>query len=116
MRRVLKYRPGRFEFLLVNFYIIVFAETWLNIGQLSTVKIEIMFFVENRPYHKKAKEMRNKSKTLKDMNENGNALFKSGRFREAQTVYTDAQWRLWSESVAKINFFMEAFGKMNECI
>ena len=28
----------------------------------------------------------------------------------------DAQWRLWSESVAKINFFMEAFGKMNECI
>ena len=27
-----------------------------------------------------------------------------------------AQWRLWSESVAKINFFMEAFGKMNESI
>lgn len=42
------------------------------------------------PDHKKAKEMRNKSKTIKDMKENGNMLFKSGRFREAQTVYSDA--------------------------
>lgn len=42
------------------------------------------------PDHKKAKEMRTKSKTLKDMKENGNVLFKSGRYREAQAVYTDA--------------------------
>ncbi|XP_050319132.1 dnaJ homolog subfamily C member 7 isoform X1 [Bactrocera neohumeralis] len=42
------------------------------------------------PDHKKAKEMRNKSKALKDMKENGNTLFKSGRFREAQTIYTEA--------------------------
>ncbi|KAL9927236.1 tetratricopeptide repeat protein 2 isoform 2-T2 [Glossina fuscipes fuscipes] len=42
------------------------------------------------PDHKKAKEMRTKSKTLKDMKEKGNVLFKSGRYREAQTIYTDA--------------------------
>ncbi|TMW41527.1 hypothetical protein DOY81_013392 [Sarcophaga bullata] len=42
------------------------------------------------PDHKKAKEMRAKSKTLKDMKENGNILFKSGRYREAQAVYTEA--------------------------
>ncbi|XP_018787685.1 PREDICTED: dnaJ homolog subfamily C member 7 isoform X2 [Bactrocera latifrons] len=42
------------------------------------------------PDHKKAKEMRNKSKALKEMKENGNTLFKSGRFREAQTIYTEA--------------------------
>lgn len=42
------------------------------------------------PDHKRAKEMRTKSKTLKDMKENGNVLFKSGRYREAQVVYTDA--------------------------
>ncbi|XP_004526657.1 dnaJ homolog subfamily C member 7 isoform X3 [Ceratitis capitata] len=42
------------------------------------------------PDHSKAKEMRNKSKALKEMKENGNTLFKSGRFREAQTVYTEA--------------------------
>ncbi|XP_065358280.1 dnaJ homolog subfamily C member 7 isoform X1 [Calliphora vicina] len=42
------------------------------------------------PDHKKAKEMRTRSKTLKDMKENGNVLFKSGRYREAQAVYTDA--------------------------
>lgn len=42
------------------------------------------------PDHKKSKEMRNKSKILKDMKEKGNMLFKSGRFREAQAVYTEA--------------------------
>lgn len=42
------------------------------------------------PDHKKAKEMRTKSKALKDMKENGNVLFKSGRYREAQSVYTEA--------------------------
>ncbi|XP_037957972.1 dnaJ homolog subfamily C member 7 isoform X2 [Teleopsis dalmanni] len=42
------------------------------------------------PDHAKAKEMRSKCKTLKDMKENGNVLFKSGRFREAQAVYTEA--------------------------
>ncbi|XP_059220602.1 dnaJ homolog subfamily C member 7 isoform X1 [Stomoxys calcitrans] len=42
------------------------------------------------PDHKKAREMRAKSKALKDMKENGNVLFKSGRYREAQTVYSEA--------------------------
>lgn len=42
------------------------------------------------PDHKKAKEMRNKAKLLKETKENGNMLFKSGRYREAQKIYTDA--------------------------
>lgn len=42
------------------------------------------------PDHKKAKEMRNKSKSIKDLKEKGNSLFKSGRFREAQATYTEA--------------------------
>lgn len=42
------------------------------------------------PDHKKAKEMRTKSKTLKAIKEKGNVLFKSGRYRDAQAVYTEA--------------------------
>ncbi|XP_055849006.1 dnaJ homolog subfamily C member 7 isoform X3 [Episyrphus balteatus] len=42
------------------------------------------------PDHQKAKTMRFKSKLLKEKKESGNVLFKSGRFREALTVYTDA--------------------------
>lgn len=42
------------------------------------------------PDHKKAKAMRNKSKLLKEKKEAGNVHFKAGRYREAQTIYTDA--------------------------
>lgn len=42
------------------------------------------------PDHTKARDFRIKSKQLKDMKEKGNFLFKSGRFREAHTMYTDA--------------------------
>ncbi|EDW77862.1 uncharacterized protein Dwil_GK24713 [Drosophila willistoni] len=42
------------------------------------------------PDHFKSKQMRNKCKQLKEMKENGNMLFKSSRYREAHTVYTDA--------------------------
>ncbi|XP_062120752.1 dnaJ homolog subfamily C member 7 isoform X2 [Drosophila sulfurigaster albostrigata] len=42
------------------------------------------------PDHHKSKKMRSKCKQLKEMKENGNMLFKSGRYREAHVVYTDA--------------------------
>lgn len=42
------------------------------------------------PDHTKAKEMRTKSKTIKEKKENGNFMFKSGRFREAHTMYSEA--------------------------
>ncbi|XP_017855097.1 dnaJ homolog subfamily C member 7 isoform X2 [Drosophila busckii] len=42
------------------------------------------------PDHQKSKLMRSKCKQLKEMKENGNMLFKSGRYREAHVVYTDA--------------------------
>ncbi|KAL5278878.1 DNAJC7.2 family protein [Megaselia abdita] len=42
------------------------------------------------PDHSKAKQMRSKSKLLKDKKEKGNTLFKSGHFRDAATVYTEA--------------------------
>lgn len=42
------------------------------------------------PDHANAKLMRIKAKSLKEKKENGNALFKSGKFREARDIYTDA--------------------------
>ncbi|XP_041449767.1 dnaJ homolog subfamily C member 7-like [Drosophila obscura] len=42
------------------------------------------------PDHYKSKQMRSKCKQLREMKENGNMLFKSGRYREAHTIYTDA--------------------------
>lgn len=42
------------------------------------------------PDHANAKLMRLKSKSLKEKKENGNALFKSGKFREARDLYTEA--------------------------
>lgn len=42
------------------------------------------------PDHQKSKRMRSKCKQLKEMKENGNMLFKSGRYREANVIYTDA--------------------------
>ncbi|XP_043644416.1 dnaJ homolog subfamily C member 7 isoform X1 [Drosophila teissieri] len=42
------------------------------------------------PDHYKSKQMRSKCKQLKEMKENGNMLFKSGRYREAHVIYTDA--------------------------
>ncbi|XP_043862281.1 dnaJ homolog subfamily C member 7-like [Drosophila santomea] len=42
------------------------------------------------PDHHKSKQMRSKCKQLKEMKENGNMLFKSGRYREAHVIYTDA--------------------------
>uniref|UniRef100_A0A1A9W699 J domain-containing protein n=1 Tax=Glossina brevipalpis TaxID=37001 RepID=A0A1A9W699_9MUSC len=42
------------------------------------------------PDHEKAKEMRNKCKTLKDMKERGNMLFKSGHYCDAHNIYTEA--------------------------
>lgn len=42
------------------------------------------------PDHQKSKRMRSKCKQLKEMKENGNMLFKSGRYREAHVIYTDA--------------------------
>jgi DnaJ family protein C protein 7 len=42
------------------------------------------------PDHPKAKQMRTKAKILKEKKEKGNELFKSGQYREAHTVYTEA--------------------------
>lgn len=42
------------------------------------------------PDNAKAREMRMKSKNLKEKKENGNFLFKSGRYKEAYTMYTEA--------------------------
>lgn len=42
------------------------------------------------PDHAKARELRQKCKQIKDMKENGNFLFKAGRYREAQNMYTEA--------------------------
>lgn len=42
------------------------------------------------PDHGNAKMMRLKAKSLKEKKENGNALFKSGSFREARDIYTEA--------------------------
>jgi DnaJ homolog subfamily C member 7 len=42
------------------------------------------------PDHKKAKLMRTKSRTLKDKKEQGNECFKTGKYREALSIYTDA--------------------------
>jgi DnaJ family protein C protein 7 len=42
------------------------------------------------PDHKKAKAMRVKSKSLKDKKEKGNEFFKTGKFREALQIYTEA--------------------------
>lgn len=42
------------------------------------------------PDHKKAKVMRIKAKQLKERKEKGNELFKSGKFKDAQVVYTEA--------------------------
>lgn len=42
------------------------------------------------PDHKKAKMMRIKSKSLKEKKELGNELFKTGKYREALTVYSEA--------------------------
>ncbi|EAT46946.1 AAEL001896-PB [Aedes aegypti] len=42
------------------------------------------------PDHKKAKIMRIKAKQLKERKERGNELFKSGKFKDAQLVYTEA--------------------------
>lgn len=42
------------------------------------------------PDHRKAKDMRTKLKELKDKKEAGKTAFKSGKFREALTLYSDA--------------------------
>lgn len=42
------------------------------------------------PDHSKAKLMRTRSKLLKEKKETGNAMFKSGQFRDAAAVYTEA--------------------------
>ncbi|XP_002132833.3 dnaJ homolog subfamily C member 7-like [Drosophila pseudoobscura] len=42
------------------------------------------------PDHYKSKQMRSKCKKLKEMKENANMLFQSGRYREAHEIYTDA--------------------------
>lgn len=42
------------------------------------------------PDHKKAKTMRTKAKNLKERKEQGNELFKSGKYREANTIYSEA--------------------------
>ncbi|XP_050100121.1 dnaJ homolog subfamily C member 7 isoform X1 [Anopheles aquasalis] len=42
------------------------------------------------PDHKKAKLMRQKAKQLKEKKESGNELFKTGKYREALAVYSDA--------------------------
>lgn len=42
------------------------------------------------PDHKKAKSMRTKSRSLKERKEQGNALFKSCKYREALAIYTEA--------------------------
>lgn len=42
------------------------------------------------PDHKKAKSMRTKSRSLKERKEQGNVCFKTGKYREALTIYTEA--------------------------
>ncbi|KAG5676507.1 hypothetical protein PVAND_006338 [Polypedilum vanderplanki] len=42
------------------------------------------------PDHRKAKIMRTKSKNLKDRKEEGNECFKTGKYREALAIYTEA--------------------------
>ena len=42
------------------------------------------------PDHKKAKAMRIKSRSLKEKKENGNECFKSGKYRDALAIYTEA--------------------------
>lgn len=42
------------------------------------------------PDHKKAKIMRIKSKSLKERKEQGNECFKTGKYREALAIYTEA--------------------------
>lgn len=42
------------------------------------------------PDHQKAKQMRIKSKGLKDKKEQGNEHFKTGKYREALAIYTEA--------------------------
>jgi DnaJ homolog subfamily C member 7 len=42
------------------------------------------------PDHQKAKQMRLKSKSLKDKKEQGNEHFKTGKYREALDLYTEA--------------------------
>lgn len=42
------------------------------------------------PDHKKAKLMRTKSRTLKDKKEQGNECFKTGKYRDALTIYSEA--------------------------
>lgn len=42
------------------------------------------------PDHKKAKLMRTKAKLLKERKEKGNEMFKSGRYKDAHAVYTEA--------------------------
>jgi DnaJ homolog subfamily C member 7 len=42
------------------------------------------------PDHKKAKQMRIKSKSLKEKKEQGNEHFKTGKYREALTIYSEA--------------------------
>jgi DnaJ homolog subfamily C member 7 len=42
------------------------------------------------PDHKKAKQMRIKSKSLKEKKEQGNEKFKTGKYREALAIYSDA--------------------------
>lgn len=42
------------------------------------------------PDHKRAKLMRTKSRSLKERKEQGNECFKTGKYREALTIYTEA--------------------------
>ena len=42
------------------------------------------------PDHKKAKIMRTKSRSLKERKEQGNECFKTGKYREALSIYTEA--------------------------
>lgn len=42
------------------------------------------------PDHKKAKLMRTKSRNLKEKKEQGNEFFKTGKYREALAIYTEA--------------------------
>lgn len=42
------------------------------------------------PDHRKAKEMRIKSRSLKERKEQGNECFKTGKYREALSTYTEA--------------------------
>jgi DnaJ family protein C protein 7 len=42
------------------------------------------------PDHKKARQMRLRAKNIKEKKESGNELFKTGKYKEAFTVYTEA--------------------------